>query len=146
DGKHYYMDESDDFVSGIKNLAADNTIPDTAIIGGNRLFAVEDQDTDAPPSSPGLGVYWIIGDSPTGAWSGHTGEIATSYDGVNWTFISPVEGWLAYDKDQNAFFQWSGSGWVVAFGAWVNTLLMERSTNLSNTSTSASFVVASQTQ
>lgn len=119
DGKHYYMDGNGDFISGIKNFAADNTIPDAAVIGWTFGRQVESQTVNDPPSSPGLGVYWIIGGAPTGDWSGHSGKVATSYDGSTWTIIDPLDGFMAFDKAVGANFIYrTGKGWVFAGGAW----------------------------
>lgn len=51
------------------------------------------QDTlNAPPGSPVAGQYWIVGSSPSGAFSGHAGDLAR-YTGSGWTFIDPEDGW-----------------------------------------------------
>lgn len=54
---------------------------------------------DVPPSSPAIGQCWIIGSSPTGAWAGHSQEIALWSEG-GWRFIVAAPGmavWLASD-------------------------------------------------
>jgi hypothetical protein len=55
---------------------------------------------DAPPSTPAIGQCWIIGAAPTGAWSGHSHDIALWSEG-GWRFIASVPGmmvWLANDS------------------------------------------------
>ncbi len=37
-------------------------------------LAVLDRDLAAPPGSPAEGARYIVGGSPTGAWSGHAGR------------------------------------------------------------------------
>ena len=37
-------------------------------------LAVLDRDLTAPPGSPADGARYIVGTSPTGAWSGHAGR------------------------------------------------------------------------
>lgn len=97
---------------------APDTLPDTAIIGGQRRYIVESQTVNTPPGSPGLGVYWIIGPAPTGAWLGHAGKIATNY-GAGWQIITPANGLEAYDRANSINFIFrTGSGWVPAGGAW----------------------------
>jgi hypothetical protein len=52
-----------------------------------------------PPSTPAIGQCWIIGPSPTGAWTGHGDAIAYWSEG-GWRFIAPTPGmmiWLATD-------------------------------------------------
>lgn len=99
----------------------DATIPDEALIGGQRRYIVESTEVNSPPGSPGLGIYWIVGESPTGAWSGNTGLIATSYDGSSWTFITPTTGVEAYDRvTGRTLIYRTGIGWVPASGAWAN--------------------------
>lgn len=97
----------------------DDTIPDAALIGGQRRYIVESQIVNDPPGSPALGVYWIVGSSPTGAWSGEAGNIATSYDGSTWAIIPAVNGLEAYDRNLagNYIFK-TGLGWISAVGAW----------------------------
>ncbi|WP_380874224.1 hypothetical protein ACFB49_46540 [Sphingomonas sp. DBB INV C78] len=53
-------------------------------------------NVDSPPSSPGDGKAWIVGDSPTGDWIDHAGEIALWTEG-GWRFVAPIAGmtiWL----------------------------------------------------
>lgn len=97
----------------------DATIPDGALIGGQRRFIVENQTTNDPPGSPSAGMYWIVGPAPTGDWAGQTGNIATSYDGSTWLFITSVNGLEAYDRANGANYIFrAGVGWVSGAGAW----------------------------
>ena len=73
-------------------------------------LAVLDRDLTAPPSSPADGARYIVGGSPTGAWSGHAGSIAAYQDGA-WMFYAPVEGWIAWIGDEDAAVVWDGSAW-----------------------------------
>ena len=73
-------------------------------------LAVLDRDLTAPPSSPADGARYIVGASPTGAWSGHAGSIAAYQDGA-WMFYVPVEGWIAWIGDEDAAVVWDGSAW-----------------------------------
>lgn len=52
--------------------------------------AVESQ-TGTPPAAPAEGACWLVSSSPSGAWSGHAGSIAT-YSANEWTFLSPRNG------------------------------------------------------
>ncbi|MFN3746711.1 MAG: DUF2793 domain-containing protein [Hyphomicrobiaceae bacterium] len=113
-----YLDEAGSVVERFGHQP--ESIPDSAPIGGQRRYIVESQTLNDPPASPGLGVYWIIGPAPAGAWSGHAGKIATSYDGgATWTIITPLDGLEAYDRNiaANHIYR-AGTGWVSAAGAW----------------------------
>lgn len=113
----FFLDENGDIV--VQTQSGPNTIRDGSLIGGQRRFIVESQTVNTPPGSPGLGIYWIVGPSPTGAWSGQAAKIATSYDGSNWTFITPPTGLEAYDKVSGSNFIFiTGTGWISAAGAW----------------------------
>lgn len=94
------------------------SIPDGALIGGQRRFIVENMTTNTPPGSPALGQYWIVGNSPTGAWAGQTGNIATNY-GSGWVFIAASNGLEAYLKNTTASVTYDGSAWVSSSGAWL---------------------------
>ena len=73
-------------------------------------LAVLDRDLTAPPGSPADGARYIVGASPTGAWSGHAGNVAAYQDGA-WMFYAPVEGWIAWVGDEDAAVVWDGSAW-----------------------------------
>ena len=51
-------------------------------------LSVLDRDLSTPPGSPADGARYIVAGSPTGAWSGHAGNIAAYQDGA-WTFYPP---------------------------------------------------------
>ena len=59
----------------------------------------------APPDSPAEGARYIVSASPTGAWSGHSDDIAAYQDGA-WAFYEPVEG-LAVMESQHLLFNTS---------------------------------------
>ena len=61
---------------------------------------VDQIDVNTPPGSPVTGYRVIVGDTPTGVFIGHEGEIA-QYDGTQWVFTVPKRGTIAYAKDQN---------------------------------------------
>ncbi|MDP1907772.1 MAG: DUF2793 domain-containing protein, partial [Hyphomicrobium sp.] len=73
-------------------------------------LAVLDRDLTAPPGSPADGARYIVGASPTGAWSGHTSNVAAYQDGA-WMFYAPVEGWIAWIGDEDVAVVWDGSAW-----------------------------------
>lgn len=53
--------------------------------------------TNDPPATPADGQMWIIGATPSGAWSGRAGTLATWTSG-GWRFVAPLPGmtvWLS---------------------------------------------------
>ena len=65
-----------------------------------------------PPASPSVGDLYIVGSSPSGAWSGQTGKIAY-YDTI-WRFVSPRTGMTLWVADVAQLYSFHGSGWVVS--------------------------------
>lgn len=78
-------------------------------------LSVRDRDLSAPPSVPTEGSCYIVAASPTGAWSGHAGQIAAWQDG-GWRFYAPAEGWIAWASDEDVLLAWDGAAWIVAGG------------------------------
>ena len=62
---------------------------------------VDDAYVDTPPGSPTAGYRVIVGDSPTGDFVGHEGEIA-QYNGSAWVFSVPREGTATFIKTQDS--------------------------------------------
>ncbi len=64
-----------------------------------------------PPAAPTQGEIHALGASPTGAWSGQAGNLAAWIDN-GWFFVSPVEGWRAWDSASDQMKVWDGSDWI----------------------------------
>lgn len=62
-----------------------------------------------PPGSPADGDVYIVGGSPTGAWSGFSGKI-TYFDQI-WRFIIPLEGMSLWVNDEDIIYTYNGSNW-----------------------------------
>src|SRR6185437_5148639 len=60
---------------------------------------VIDTSISTPPGSPSTGDTYIIGPSPTGAWSGNANAIAGYYSG--WSIKMPEAGWTAWTRATN---------------------------------------------
>lgn len=75
------------------------------------LAKVLDRDLNTPPGSPTRGDTYIVGPSPTGAWSGKGGQLTVYNNG--WIFAPPVGGLLVFIHDEKA---WHGYSSVEA--AW----------------------------
>ena len=76
-------------------------------------ISVLDRDLATPPASPAEGARYIVAASPTGAWSGHAGQIAAFQDNA-WMFYAPREGWLAWVADENVLLAHDGAAWIAA--------------------------------
>ena len=104
----------------------------------NRLDAlvqpvVESTALATPPVSPLPGEAWIVPSGATGAWAGHTHEIAAWQDGA-WSFFDPAEGWQVFDRASDALLIFLGSAWVAvaATGAGLPQLGINTSADATN--------------
>ena len=69
------------------------------------------RSTSTPPGSPATGDLYIIGGSPTGAWTGYSGKLAY-FDQV-WRFIIPNEGMMLWVADEDSVYIFNGSNWYL---------------------------------
>lgn len=68
--------------------------------------------TNTPPGSPSDGDMYIVGTSPTGAWSGHANAIARYWQGgAVWEFFTPREGWTIRSIADDSWLAFDGSDW-----------------------------------
>lgn len=72
--------------------------------------SVENQTTNTPPGSPADGVAYIVGGTPTGAWVGHSLDLAI-YETSGWVFYDGYEGAEVYDKSLDVTYIHNGSTW-----------------------------------
>lgn len=70
--------------------------------------------TNTPPTtvSGDVGKRWIIGASPTGAWVGNGGKIALCVGANLWQYLTPKEGWSAYDRGADVWLDHDGTAWA----------------------------------
>ncbi|WP_374406931.1 DUF2793 domain-containing protein [Pelagerythrobacter sp.] len=73
------------------------------------LHCAVEGEADEPPAAPMAGEAWIIGDSPTGDWAGHAGELA-GRQAQAWVFVAPREGVRVFDRAARQIVYWDG-GW-----------------------------------
>lgn len=97
----------------------DQSVPFSAAISWGYRFIVENQTTNAAPTAT-LGLCYIVGPVPTGAWSGHALDVAICEVAGVWTFYDPGNGWSAFDKSLNAEYRFTGSAWTSSAGTWVS--------------------------
>lgn len=74
--------------------------------------AVEGTPLAAPPASPGVGNCYIVGASPSGAWSGHAHKLAAFTSG-GWRFVPPREGMTAYVKSNGTTAAYRAGAWDI---------------------------------
>lgn len=72
------------------------------------LHPVVEGQADEPPAAAQDGECWIVGDQPTGEWSGQAGQIACRQAG-NWLFVQPVDGFCALDRSTGGHVRFSGT-------------------------------------
>lgn len=69
------------------------------------------QFVNTPPASPADGDAYLIGGTPTGAWSGYAYKIASCLDGA-WNFYTPFNGLRAYVATTGAFIVYVNGQWT----------------------------------
>lgn len=79
-------------------------------------LAVLDRDLAAPPVSPVEGDRYLVAASPSGAWAGQAGKIA-SWQGGAWIFRTPRNGWMAWVLDEALPVFYEAGAWTHTFKA-----------------------------
>ncbi len=73
--------------------------------------SVIDYTISTPPASPNTGDSYIVGPSPTGAWSGCANYVTGYYAG--WSLKPPQTGWTVWTKNGNRVLYYNGSAWTL---------------------------------
>jgi hypothetical protein len=92
------------------NAHADASIAPVKLVQGLTFWIVQEVGLDTPPSIV-KGINYIVGATPSGAFVGHTNEIATSDDGIGWDFYEPAIGWEAFNLDDLQKYRYNGASW-----------------------------------
>lgn len=76
-------------------------------------LSIKGNGTNTPPGSPAVGDQYIVGGSPTGAWAGHGGELATWIFGA-WRFASvpKLKASVIWDEAASIPYEHDGSAQV----------------------------------
>lgn len=74
---------------------------------------VFDKDLAAPPGSPATGDRYLIPTGATGDWAGHANKL-TIWTSSAWLKIAPLEGWRVWVADENTWYQFTGTAWIIA--------------------------------
>ena len=73
--------------------------------------SVIDVTINTPPGSPNTGDAYIIGPSPTGAWTGFANNVTGYYAG--WSIKPPLAGWTVWARSTNRLLYYTGSVWAL---------------------------------
>ncbi|WP_404372556.1 DUF2793 domain-containing protein [Sphingomonas sp. MMS24-J45] len=73
---------------------------------------VEAVGVDTPPIAPSEGACWVVGASPSGAWSGQAHALA-GWTAGGWRFVPPREGMAAWSRTDDAIARFSGRNWMI---------------------------------
>lgn len=68
------------------------------------------EDISSPPDDANDGTRLLVGDTPSGLFTGHAGEIAALDNGA-WLFIKPMLGWLAWFQSSAELKVFDGTVW-----------------------------------
>jgi hypothetical protein len=80
-----------------------------SIIDGLAHGAVEGE-LASPPSTLADGQAWLIGSSASGAWTGHSGQIALRQSG-QWIFVEPQDGMRLLNRSTGQDMRRAGNVW-----------------------------------
>ncbi|SMF68147.1 DUF2793 domain-containing protein [Allosphingosinicella indica] len=65
---------------------------------------------NAPPAAPAAGDCWIVGSTPSGAWSGQAHALAAWTEG-GWRFVAPRPGMQIWEDGEGRLLRWTGATW-----------------------------------
>jgi len=99
------------------HITVNQTLAALAVIAGKGCVSKGDT---APPGSPAEGDAYILGASPTGAWSAFTVNNIAAYLNGGWVELTPVAGLLIWVDDVAEMWRWDPS---VSPDAWVEIVL-----------------------
>ena len=74
--------------------------------------AVEGLPLATPPVSPSVGSCYIVGASPTGAWTGQAHKLA-AFTGGGWRFVAPFDGLSALVRSNGSTAVYRNGEWEV---------------------------------
>lgn len=73
-------------------------------------LSVKEAGRNVPPTSMMPGDRYITGAAPTLDWAGHPKQLAV-WDENYWRFFEGVEGWMAWNADQEEILVFDGAEW-----------------------------------
>ena len=75
-----------------------------------------------PPTDPDDGACWIVGDSASGAWSGHDQQLAI-WTAAGWRFVAPTLGFAVWLAESGVSARFVDGAWEVGV-ARADTLIL----------------------
>ena len=93
-----------------------------------------------PPAAPTLGLFWIVGTAPTGAFQGKANNVAT-WRGDSWSFTVPNKGETHLVENLQELHTFNGTAWVKVANAVVASGLKSKVFTASISATPASPVI-----
>ena len=95
--------------------AANKGYVDSVASGLSWQEPVIDKDLTAPPGGESVGDRYIVAATATGAWAGQEDNIAecTGTGPTTWSFTTPDEGYALWVEDEDKFYVFNGTSWVV---------------------------------
>ena len=94
-----------------------------------------------PPANPSEGDRYIVGDSPTGAWTGYSkGDIAiwgqnVTASNLGWQRFRPYVGMEGHDRGEGQSIAWDGTEWSPTAAADVRNQMNFDPSSISGTGT-----------
>lgn len=103
--------------SGLTGILAANSVKLSHLLQGANLVAIS--AANSPAGGESDGDIYIVGSSPTGAFSGFTaGRLAVRENG-GWVQYTPKTGWRLDNLDLGIEQRWNGTGWVAGSPAGI---------------------------
>lgn len=147
-GMIVYVIDSDSFyrytdagvwVQGLGNAALpDGSVTPKKLFDPFVIFKVEGQNNAPPGGTPTVGTAYQVGTSPTGAFAGHTNEIARWNALGAWEFFQPAEGDIIVRKDDGSRpYSYRAGSWVLTVSPAAITRSYYVNDTVSATSTAA---------
>lgn len=100
----YFPKVSDSLITNIF-ITDSSTITDFTVINS----------ANTAPGSPTTGATYLVGNSPSGTFSGHAKQIAT-WNGSAWTYITATQGNYLYNTTTALTYQFRSGNWVQITG------------------------------
>ena len=90
------------------------------LLDGQKTYpTIKDKDLTDPPTDPSEGDAYIIPENATGAWAGHTGQIAR-YISDNWSIYDYEE--VLYVEDEDKYYRLSNGSPVEVTDTFTSAL------------------------
>lgn len=71
---------------------------------------VEGVEVDTPPAAPPIATAHVVGATPTGAWTGKAGHVATM-TAAGWRFLPPIDGLSVVVRSSGLRSEYRSGAW-----------------------------------